>query len=94
MFNAQELFPATPPVESLKYNLRRAASNRELQLMHIGVTRAFFYTDMLRGVYMVAARGSDRRREAFSAAGWRQRCTERGTQRKIGKGKAPGRKRS
>lgn len=43
MYNAPELFATTPPVESLKYLLRRVARDRAQSIMHVDVTRTYFY---------------------------------------------------
>lgn len=51
-YSAPELFAATPPIESLKYLMRRAAQNRELSIMHIVVTRAYFYAEASRNIYV------------------------------------------
>ena len=51
-YNAPELFAATPPIETLKYLMRRAAQDRSLEIMHIDVTRAYFYADVSRDVYV------------------------------------------
>ena len=51
-YNAPELFAATPPIETLKYLLRRAAQDSSLDIMHIDVTRAYFYADVSRTVYV------------------------------------------
>lgn len=52
MYKARELLEATPPIEPLKYLLRRAAPDRALDVMHIGVARAYFYADVSCEVYM------------------------------------------
>lgn len=41
---APELFAATPPIESLKYIMRRAAQDKALSIMHADATRVYFYT--------------------------------------------------
>lgn len=41
MYEALELFAATPPAESLKYLMRRAAQAPKFLIMHVGVARAY-----------------------------------------------------
>lgn len=43
MYNAPDFVAPTPPIESLKYILRRDMRGRRQQLMRIGVSRAYFY---------------------------------------------------
>lgn len=51
-YNTPELSVATPPTESPKYILRRAAMRSNQQLMHIDVTRACCYADAVGNMYV------------------------------------------
>lgn len=51
MSNAPELFAATPPIEPLKCFLRSAARCRSQYIMHIDMSRACFYSDVVRDIY-------------------------------------------
>lgn len=50
--NASGVFAATPPIDLLKYLLRRAARDRSRYMIHFDVARSYFYTFALRGVYL------------------------------------------
>lgn len=47
-----ELFAAAPPIESLKYLLRRAAQDLRLNIMHMDVMQAYFFADASRDIYV------------------------------------------
>lgn len=51
-YEAPELLAATPPIESLKYLLRRAAQDSSEAVMHADATRAYFYADASRDIYV------------------------------------------
>lgn len=50
--NGPELFAATLPVESLKDMLRRAVQKRDKYIMHVVATRAYFYANISRDIYV------------------------------------------
>lgn len=95
MYNVPELLAATPPIDSLKYVLRRAAMNREQQLMCIDVARAHLCADAARGVYVQQPPEDQTDDDKNSrgklvktmygmrgAAQWQRTCTE--TNKKLG----------
>lgn len=49
-YEAPELFADMPPIVSLKYLLCRAAQDPTLNVMHVDVTRAYFYADASREI--------------------------------------------
>lgn len=51
-YEAPELCAATPPIEPLKYLMRRAAQDRGKSIMHVGVTRAYYYAEASRNIYV------------------------------------------
>lgn len=100
--NALALFAATPPNESLKYLLRRAAQKHENHNMHLDGIRAYFYAQASSEIYAklpvedMGPGDEDQcgklpeqvygRRDA--AQSWQRKCSE--TVRELGvvKGKA------
>ena len=52
--NSPELFAATPPTESVKYLLTKPAwKHKEFIMMHVDVSRAYFYAKAKRKVYVM-----------------------------------------
>lgn len=49
---APDLFAATPPIESLKYLLRRAVRDKTLSVMHLGGTHAYLFVDAVCDIYV------------------------------------------
>ena len=58
-FSAPDLVAATPPIESIKFLIKYAAAERGRCLMHLDVSRAYFYAHALRDLYVEIA-GEDR----------------------------------
>lgn len=52
IYNAPELFAATPPIVSLNYLMLRAAQGRQLSITHVDDTLACFYVDPSRHIYV------------------------------------------
>lgn len=51
-YNAPELFVATPPIESLKYLVRRASQCERMNVMHVDVTCAYLYAEASRNIHV------------------------------------------
>lgn len=47
-----ELCAATPPIDSLKYLIRRAVEKPDHYIIHANVTRAYFYAQASRDIYV------------------------------------------
>lgn len=47
-----ELFAATPPIESLKYLMRKAAQDSSTTVMHMDVARVHFYAQASRDIFV------------------------------------------
>lgn len=87
--SAPELFGATPPIEPLKYLLRRAARGRTFSIMRVGMLRAYAYFDAMRDMYLKLPAGTSRVIGTTCAANFSIVCAAHEAPPGIGNARAP-----